>query len=86
MQYYHPSVSSVVPDVGLLSNDNKKYTYKTFPKLNSDLYIKIDVPKMVYQSKFLISSDEVNPSIITISGVMMCLHLIRRIGPSIYIT
>ena len=59
MQYYHTSVSSVVPDVGLLSNDNKKYTYKTFPKLNSDLYIKIDVPKMVYQSKFLISSDEV---------------------------
>ncbi len=86
MQYYHPSVSSVVPDVGLLSNDNKKYTYKTFPKLNSDLYIKIDVPKMVYQSKFLISSDEVNASFLTISGVMMCLHLILRIGLSTYIT
>ena len=60
MQYYHPTLSSVVPDVSLISIEKKRYTYKLFPKLNSDLYIKIDAPKMPYQSKFLISNDEVS--------------------------
>ena len=59
MQYHIPTVSTVVPDVGLNNKDKTKYSYKIFPKLNSELYIKIDEPKMVYQSKFLISNDEV---------------------------
>ena len=59
MQYFRPTLSQVVPDASLIGIDNKKYIYKIFPKLNPELYHKIEIPKMIYQSKFLISQDEV---------------------------
>lgn len=84
MQYARPTLSYVVPDEGLLSNEKNKYTYKTFPKLNSELYIKIDAPKMIYQSKFLISNDEVSIIFSLISGVMTSHLLITKTGRNIF--
>lgn len=59
LPYIIPTLSSTVPEINTKDiSNNKTYQYKYFPKLNSELYVKIDVPKPQYQSKFEISRDE----------------------------
>ena len=53
-----PTVSQVIPDITVSDLGNKKFFYKIFPRLNPTLYIKIDAPKLPYQSKFEINQDE----------------------------
>jgi hypothetical protein len=55
-----PTLATVVPELTSTSKDLllKKYHYKYFPKLNPNLYVKIEMPKPVYQSKFEIARDE----------------------------
>jgi hypothetical protein len=54
-----PTYSTVIPDIFSNAKEDTKYSYSTF-KLNRDLYIKIDAPKVVTtSSKFEFGKDEV---------------------------
>ena len=53
-----PTLSQVVHEIENSDLSAKQYFYSNFPKLNPDLYIRIDTPKLAYYSRFEISQDE----------------------------
>ena len=55
-----PTLSTTVPEIKYKSSESNKFNYKYFPKLDSSLYVKSDIPKQQYVSKFETSKDEVN--------------------------
>lgn len=66
LPYRMPTYSTVIPDIFTHFNEEKKYTYPTF-KLNKDLYIKIDTPKVTtFPSKFDFGKDEVKAFLILV--------------------
>jgi hypothetical protein len=59
LSYNIPTLSSLVPEINAKDlAPSKKYYYKYFPRLNPDLYNKIDVPKPEYYTKFEIFKGE----------------------------
>lgn len=59
LTYIVPITNSNVEEINLKGIENKIYSYKTFPKMDPKLYVKIHKPVIKYQSRFEVAKDEV---------------------------
>ncbi len=59
LTYIIPNVSTHIEEISLKDIEKKFYIYNIFPIMNPSLYVKINKPKIKYQSRFEIAKDEV---------------------------
>ena len=74
INYVIPNVITNIDEISLKDIEKKKYIYSIFPKMDPSLYVKINKPKIKYQSRFEIAKDEVIYNLtnsINFSGVIM---------------
>lgn len=53
-----PSISSVISEIKIDDLKGQSFFYKTFPNLDSKLYIQSEIPRPVYHSRFVYTRDE----------------------------
>ena len=53
-----PSISSMCPEIKIDDLKGESFFYTNFPKLNPKYYIKSDIPRTVFKSRFVYTRDE----------------------------